>query len=496
MITELQKFREKYPQYGDMDDATLAQSLADKYPEYKDLPDKVAAESKPRGGVSGSFEKERMPISPYEDPEFRADVSEAISNFPGSAVQLAKDTYSAVRHPVQTAQAMGNLALGAGQKLIPGEQEKEPHVDAFVKGMVDRYGSMEALRETVIKDPAGFMADMSTLLSGGGTTLRAAGAITKSPTLGKIGKTVADAGMRVEPVNVAREGLRQPFKLVPDFVPKGMYESAAKFSNREGLSRKERSKLGDTALEQDVSLSTKGLDKLDDLLAGTNRKIDEFVDDASKTGRKMPVPEMFKFFDELENEFLSKSGKPLAGVAAIRKVQKDITEANKRLGRTDLSAREVQDMKKYLYQELKKEYSANRWNEASAKGRMAVARSQKEFLETIIPEIKELNAKDSDLISLMNELRGPVARVGNRDISGIGVPIKGAAGAATAGPAGFVAGTFFGLLDTPRIKAKLARVLYNLDKKGIKVRPTPTLLRLGLVQGGRASSVQDDTENP
>ncbi len=40
-IPELIKFREKYPEYGDLDDTTLAQKLASKYPEYGDLLGKV-----------------------------------------------------------------------------------------------------------------------------------------------------------------------------------------------------------------------------------------------------------------------------------------------------------------------------------------------------------------------------------------------------------------------------------------------------------------------
>lgn len=45
MITEIKAFREKYPDYNDMDDATLAKSLAEKYPDsYSDLPQKVRDE--------------------------------------------------------------------------------------------------------------------------------------------------------------------------------------------------------------------------------------------------------------------------------------------------------------------------------------------------------------------------------------------------------------------------------------------------------------------
>ncbi len=56
MITEISKFREKYPEYSDLDDATLANKLAVKYPEYSDLPDKVRLESKPESKKPGWVE--------------------------------------------------------------------------------------------------------------------------------------------------------------------------------------------------------------------------------------------------------------------------------------------------------------------------------------------------------------------------------------------------------------------------------------------------------
>ena len=57
MVQELDRVRNKYPQYSDMDDMTLAQKLADKYPAYSDLPGKVS------GGVSpGRTMREAVPI--------------------------------------------------------------------------------------------------------------------------------------------------------------------------------------------------------------------------------------------------------------------------------------------------------------------------------------------------------------------------------------------------------------------------------------------------
>lgn len=44
MITEIQNFRKKYPEYNDLDDFALATKLASKYSEYSDLPGKVKSE--------------------------------------------------------------------------------------------------------------------------------------------------------------------------------------------------------------------------------------------------------------------------------------------------------------------------------------------------------------------------------------------------------------------------------------------------------------------
>lgn len=46
-VPELDTFRQKFPEYGDLDDSTLAERLASKYPAYADLPGKVAESADP-----------------------------------------------------------------------------------------------------------------------------------------------------------------------------------------------------------------------------------------------------------------------------------------------------------------------------------------------------------------------------------------------------------------------------------------------------------------
>ena len=69
-VKELIKFREKYPEYSDIDDVTLANKLASKYPEYSDLPNKVGSQpkQKPRKDIIDAFTggKELIPENrPY-----------------------------------------------------------------------------------------------------------------------------------------------------------------------------------------------------------------------------------------------------------------------------------------------------------------------------------------------------------------------------------------------------------------------------------------------
>ena len=52
-------------------------------------------------------------------------LSEMLGNAPGDLWQIGEEAAHMIRHPIDTASAVGNLALGGAQKLIPGEQDAE-----------------------------------------------------------------------------------------------------------------------------------------------------------------------------------------------------------------------------------------------------------------------------------------------------------------------------------------------------------------------------------
>lgn len=115
MIPEIQKFREKYPDYSDIDDVTLASKLATKYPDaYGDLPGKVQAET--------------APVAKAEDPGFLSRVGEAwkqrvpkIMADPTNPVRMFGQGAGALNDVV--AEGARSIGKGVWNTLDPAGQE-------------------------------------------------------------------------------------------------------------------------------------------------------------------------------------------------------------------------------------------------------------------------------------------------------------------------------------------------------------------------------------
>jgi hypothetical protein len=127
-------------------------------------------------------------------------VSGAAQNFIPSGVNLAKNIYSTIRHPIDTAENLYHLGAGVVEKAIPGQQADEPVADAAGKYLSDRYGGLENIKKTIATDPVGFLADGSVVLGGGGAALKAAG------TMAKVGDAATTAGRIANPLALALKG--------------------------------------------------------------------------------------------------------------------------------------------------------------------------------------------------------------------------------------------------------------------------------------------------
>lgn len=117
-----------------------------------------------------------------------------VKNLPGSTLQVLNDFGQALMDPLTTANTIGNVALGAVQKLIPGEQEAEQTFNMMVEGFRDRYGSLEQLNESMANDPAGVLMDIAGIMTGGGMALR------QVPKFASYGDAMVQAGNMIDPM--------------------------------------------------------------------------------------------------------------------------------------------------------------------------------------------------------------------------------------------------------------------------------------------------------
>jgi len=413
----------------------------------------------------------------------KTDVNTAASNVPKSGARFIEDLITPFLNPIDTAKAVGNLAIGTAEKLIPGKQEKEIFADQMVDFIKQRYGTKEAFKQTLIEDPVGVTADIASVVTGAGVAVKGVGRATKIQKISDVGEAITKAGAGLEPLQITRKiTLETARPFIPKELPGRMFQSSAKFSTT--LTEQQRKALTRTALDNEILPNVAGLDKIRSGINELNDQITSLIDDATTSGQKIQLKSFFKGFRELKKE-ASLSGRPVSSQRQIENIAREIGRANKKIGRKEFTPQEVQKLKQQIYKETESYYGKVTENPAAIKAQQAVARAAKESLEEIFPEIGQLNKKEAALIELNQAIEKSASRIANRDLLGIGVPIKGVAGGVAAGPWGVATGLGLGLLDSPTVKARLSIILNRLKRQGVQISPNSGFTALGLFQAGR-----------
>ena len=99
----------------------------------------------------------------------------AIRNIPSSTANLFSNLIDAISSPLQTGKAVLDVGAGALQNVLPerlvqaiGEDRPSREVANTVgQFYANRYGSVEGAKKAIAEDPAGVLADLSTVFSGG-----------------------------------------------------------------------------------------------------------------------------------------------------------------------------------------------------------------------------------------------------------------------------------------------------------------------------------------
>jgi hypothetical protein len=151
-----------------------------------------------------------LPSNPFRRyaPDYVPSWSEipgqALENAGTSAVNLAKNVVQPILHPIDTAKAFYDIGKGLvsktagalGAQQDPAEKEKnEAAANAVGEFLRERYGSVDAFKKTLAEDPVGAIADVSMVLTGGGSVAaRAPGVV------GKVGEVVRTTGSAIDPI--------------------------------------------------------------------------------------------------------------------------------------------------------------------------------------------------------------------------------------------------------------------------------------------------------
>ena len=183
--------------------------------------------------------------------------AKAIGNVPSSAINLAKNVTGAILHPVETVKSVVDITKGlgakAGEKFLEGtdigqsilqkanesrvarglpelqkdatgkiQVDETPElkmVNTIGKFISDRYGNLDKFKETVIEDPVGVLADISTDVSGGGTLITKAGTLSKVGEVAKVGEVITQASKALEPVNAISKTVSKTSNIIKQSVP-------------------------------------------------------------------------------------------------------------------------------------------------------------------------------------------------------------------------------------------------------------------------------------
>jgi hypothetical protein len=435
--------------------------------------------------------------SNMEQMQWRTAIYQGLKNIPSSAGQYISDIVSTVRHPVQAGKSLYSAGMGmiekipGGKYLTPGPDytlegevnEREQAADAIIGHYKERYGSVEGFKRAVAGDPVGVFADVATLLFPAGAA--ETGVAKVAGKTGKVGKKLMQGAAKLEPVNIALGPARAVKSLIPKSAAPWLYKNAIKFQNK--LTPEELGRLVKTGLENKVYPTFKGMERLEKKIDVLNDQISTMIDSAAKTGGKIPLGRLIKGFKELKYTYAGEvHGK--AKIKALTKFQNEtIKTFVKYRKRGYMTVKEAQDFKKSVYRDLKNAYYMAVDEPVPKRVAMQAGRNVREAIEAIVPEIKNVNRTDGDLLFLRHEIDAAVKNISKRDMVSITAIVKGggggAVGGAVAGPPGAklgaVIGTILGVIDSrPTLKARLAVLIYKMKARGMDVKITPAVARL------------------
>lgn len=446
-------------------------------------------------------------VSPVEaapaDDSF--SVGEMASNIPSSAGKLVKNLagglYQTVRHPIKTAQGLGTLAEGIVDKgaemahnavpqdlrtkinkvnnsipfmtKLPESGEvrfDESHVgEAVGEAIKNRYGSKEAILNTLEADPVGVLADAAAVVY----------------------PVSAKASAALNPVNATINTVKYgSSKLIPKSAPANMYQKSAKFSTT--IPQEKRSRMINTALDEGIMPTFKGVDKIKQLTLELGQEVGRLIDDATAQGKRIPKKALFTKLKSLRQEVGPPHPTGNRNLATINRVVKEQIDNLDSIDGDYLTPRQAQTLKTDL-QRLVSDWDKSVVKSSKVKNETykSLSRGARGSIENAVPDVKPINQRLSDLRRIEDHVERSANRIGNNNAIPINAPLDIMAGSVVADKWGALLGALTGIAESPKPRAWTALQLHRLKKQGLPLylqnNEAISAAELAAIMAGRAT---------
>jgi hypothetical protein len=393
----------------------------------------------------------------------------AVTNLPGSAIDLYQTTLDAAMDPVETIKGAGQLAIGSLQKgadwlgenispyagvSIPGMILESQGVDyraapeAFAETVGERYGSPQAALTTLEEDPAGVGMDLTALIAPVNPRLAA----------------------EINPQTVVPRAAAGAGRVIPERVPESMMSSATKLPTT--LPAVERAGMVRTMLDEGVSPSPRGVEKLSGRIKQVSDRVDTMIATAERTGQGIPIDDVLAGLQGLRRQRGSSVVSGAEDVAAIDDLINTFKSNAELQNKTVMTAADLQKFKRDLYDRIA--WNARRGTDVppvTEEVYKTAARGARENIEGLAPDVAAANRRLGNLLELEPHLQRASGRIENANLFGMQDFLTMGGGALTGqafGRAGLGAavGIVADLLTNPKVSPTIARVLEWARKPG------------------------------
>jgi len=428
-----------------------------------------------------------------------------------SAKRVATEMTDAILNPKETAKTLANTVSGLASKagitdlIAPDDikrsaKEKEKYVDAIVQYGKDAYGTPEAIKQKVSKDPVGTFSDALALITGIGGGFKGASklaglakAANAAENLGKAGDVFLNASRVADPLYGVSKGIGW---LADKGYGRGMTAAQRAYlgvlkPSTEKYSLDDRIAMAQAAIDNQIPISTGGLKKATQSVRDLNDQIDAGIAAADASGRRIDPEKIAK--GALWSDARETAARQNIPERDLNAFDEGVAEYLDTHG-MDNTVAAAQEGKKATYRQYEKKYQNNapNVNPGETEAAMELARQQRKAIEDAVPEVRGLNRQEGRMIDLRDNIEKALNRTANHNAF---FNMRSMLPAIAAGSAtgdfwsALAAGGLAHILSTPGVASRVPFLLENMSKRGSS--PWLRSLMYGLYGNGQNNSVQN-----